>query len=243
MNLTCAIIDDEPWAVKLLENYVKRTPGIELSSTYLSAAQAADELREHPVDLIFCDIEMPELNGLQFAQDIAATKSRIIFTTAYENYAVEGWKVDALDYLLKPIAYNDFLLAVQKAVKWCSQELPQLSHATDSFFIKSDYKLVRVYFADILYVEGLKDYVKIYLAATNRPIVSLISMRAIEAALPSDQFMRVHRSYIVNINRVGVIEHGQILFGERTVPISDSYKESFFRYINDRTLPLRTTTT
>lgn len=239
MNLTCAIIDDEPLAVKLLENYVQRTPQTELVATYSGAVQAVPGLEEHPVDLIFCDIEMPELNGLQFAKMIADTRSRIVFTTAYANYALQGWKADALDYLLKPVDYQDFLAAVQKARKWFARELPRLPDAADGFFVKSDYKLVLVRFSDILYVEGLKDYVKIYVTTDLRPIISLISMRAVEAALPADHFMRIHRSFIVNVNHIGVIERGQIVFGDKMIPVSDSYRERFMAYIADHTLQAR----
>lgn len=236
MNLTCTIIDDEPLAVKLLEDYIRRTPRLELVATYPGAVQAVSGLEEHPVDLIFCDIEMPELNGLQFAELIADTRARIVFTTAYSNYAMEGWKADALDYLLKPVDYQDFLAAVRKARKWFVHEFPRLPDSADSFFVKSDYKLVRVRFSDVLYVEGLKDYVKIYLASESRPVISLISMRAIEAALPSQSFMRVHRSFIVNVCRIGVIERGQILFGDKMIPVSDSYRDRFQAYVNEHTL-------
>ena len=236
MNLTCAIIDDEPLAVKLLENYVQRTPQTELVATYSGAVQAVSGLEEHPVDLIFCDIEMPELSGLQFAQMITDMRSRIVFTTAYSHYALQGWKADALDYLLKPVDYQDFLSAVQKAQRWFARELPKLPDTADGFFVKSDYKLVRVRFADVLYIEGLKDYIKIYVTTDLRPIISLISMRAVEAALPADQFMRIHRSYIVNVNHIGVIERGQIVFGDKLIPVSDSYRERFMAYIADHTL-------
>ena len=242
MNLTCAIIDDDPLAVKLLENYVQRTPQTELVATYSGAVQAVSGLEEHPVDLIFCDIEMPELSGLQFAQMITDMRSRIVFTTAYSHYALQGWKADALDYLLKPVDYQDFLSAVQKAQRWFARELPKLPDTADGFFVKSDYKLVRVRFADVLYIEGLKDYIKIYVTTDLRPIISLISMRAVEAALPADQFMRVHRSYIVNVNHIGVIERGQIVFGDKLIPVSDSYREQFMAYIADHTLQARTVT-
>ena len=140
MTLTCAIIDDEPLAVKLLAAYVQKTPALDLVSTYSSAVEAILGLEEAPVDLIFCDIQMPELDGLQFAQIISTTHSRIIFTTAYDKYAVEGGKVDALDYLLKPIGYEEFLAAVQKAMKWFARETQPHPTAIESFFIKSDYK-------------------------------------------------------------------------------------------------------
>lgn len=236
MTLTCVIIDDEPWAAKLLETYVEKTPILQLAATYSSAVQAIGELETTAPDLIFCDIQMPELDGLQFAQMIASARTRIIFTTAFDKYAIEGWKVDALDYLLKPIAYNEFLTAVQKAVKWFMREnQPSSSNSNDGIFVKSDYKLIRVRFEDILYIEGLKDYVKIYLSGNRRSVVSLTSMRAIETALPQ-HFMRIHRSFIVNMDQVDIFERGQIVFGEKYIPISDTYKDEVQHYINQRLL-------
>lgn len=256
MNITCCIIDDEPLAVKLLESYVMKTPGLQLAGTYNSAIAAIDGLAQTPVNLIFCDIQMPDLNGLQFAEMIKALPSRIVFTTAYSEYAIEGWKADALHYLLKPIAYPDFLEAVMKAQQWfehamdaasplediteedddSDDALDQSAIPGDSMFVKSDYKLVRIRFADILYVEGLKDYVKIYLSGERRPVLSLTSMRAVEAALPPKSFKRTHRSFIVNMDRIEAFERGQILFGDKHIPISDSYKNAILDYITTRTL-------
>lgn len=241
MPLTCAIIDDEPLAVKLLATYAQKTPELQLLSTYSSAIEAYGGLRETPVDLIFCDIQMPDLDGLQFVQMLSPERTRIVFTTAFDQYAIEGWKVDALDYLLKPIAYPDFLAAVQKALRWFERE-EQTSISTtssvhsDSFFVKSDYKLVRVNFADILYIEGVKDYVKIYLSGGRKSVLSLTSMRAIEGALPATSFLRVHRSYIVNMDRAEVVERTQILIGDKSIPISDSYKDCVMAYVNERML-------
>lgn len=256
MNITCCIIDDEPLAVKLLESYVLKTPALQLKGTYNSAIAALDGLAQAPVDLIFCDIQMPDLNGLQFAEIIKALPSRVIFTTAYSEYAIEGWKADALHYLLKPIAYPDFLEAVIKAQQWfehtsdeasttddaadddedADDPIDQSAIPGDSMFVKSDYKLVRIRFADILYIEGLKDYVKIYLSGERRPVLSLTSMRAVEAALPSKNFQRTHRSFIVNMDRIEAFERGQILFGDKHIPISDSYKAIILDYITARTL-------
>lgn len=262
MTLTCCIIDDEPLAVKLLESYVKKTPGLELLATYNSAVTAVEGLSTQDVDLIFCDIQMPDLNGLQFAELMRKRPSRIVFTTAFSEYAIEGWKADALHYLLKPIDYAEFLTAVNKAREWFSMkasknatagtdaeplsadeedvdaetEIVQPSIQGDSMFVKSDYKLVRLRFDDILYVEGLKDYVKIYVTGERRAVLSLTSMRAVEAALPSDRFMRTHRSFIVNMNQVAVFERGQIVFGDKHIPVSESYKDAVMSYINSKTL-------
>lgn len=260
MTITCCIIDDEPLAVKLLESYVAKTPGLQLTGTYNSAVAALDALTTSQPDLIFCDIQMPDLNGLQFAEIIKPQHSRIIFTTAFDQYAIEGWKADALHYLLKPISYSDFLSAVHKAQQWFGMaagnaenaesdgevtpdedmddddNIVQNSIPGDSMFVKSDYKLVRIHFDDILYIEGLKDYVKIFINGERRPILSLTSMRAIEAALPAKKFLRTHRSFIVNMERVDTLERGQILFGDKHIPVSDSYKETVQNYFAAITL-------
>lgn len=238
--ITCAIIDDEPLAVRLLESYACKTPALCLRGCYSSAVQAMKELRDYPVDLLFLDIQMPELNGLEFAR-ILNPGTRIIFTTAFDRYAVEGFKVNAIDYLLKPISYTDFLTAVEKALRWfdiaraAASGHPDKGDA-DSLFVKSDYKFIRLKFSDILYVEGLKDYVKIYPATGARPILSLTSMSAVEKALPPERFLRIHRSYIVNMEQVSVLERGQVLLGEKRLPVSDSYKERVQEYIGRRLL-------
>lgn len=255
--MTCCIIDDEPLAVKLLESYVQKTPSLQLKGTYNSAVAALDDLMLEDVDLIFCDIQMPDLNGLQFAEIMKTRHSRIVFTTAFSEYALDGWKADALHYLLKPISYADFMTAVAKAQQWAELTDPQRAAATqedsatadddaeetdqapieaDSMFVKADYKLVRIHFDQILYVEGLKDYVKIYLENERRPILSLTSMRAVEAALPKDKFQRTHRSFIVNLEKVNVLERGQIVFNDKHIPVSDSYKDIVQEYFAALTL-------
>ena len=160
MNLTCAIVDDEPLALDLLESYVNKTPFLTLDGKYSSAVQAMKELPEKRVDLLFLDIQMPELNGLEFSK-MVDPHTRIVFSTAFEQYAIDGYKVNALDYLLKPISYVDFLQAANKAVQWF-ELLQQPKEEIESIFVKSDYKLVQIELKKILYVEGLKDYVKIY---------------------------------------------------------------------------------
>lgn len=246
MKITCAIIDDEPLARELLENYVKQTSYLELRGTYASAVEAGSQLGTSPVDLLFLDIQMPELNGLEFSK-IVRKETRIVFTTAFDRYALDGYKVNALDYLLKPISYADFLAASKKALEWFglvrqSQSVgeapssPEAPLAADSLFVKSDYKLVRVRFEDILYVEGLKDYVKIHTTEAPKPILSLTSMHSLESRLPQNAFLRIHRSFIVNMEKVTVLERGQILFGEKRIPVSDSYKDKVLDYINRRML-------
>ena len=169
MTITCAIIDDEPLALELLQSYVAQTPFMELKGAYSSAIEALDGLRKEPADIVFTDIQMPELDGLSFSKTLNEN-TRIVFTSAFEQYAIEGYRVNALDYLLKPISYNDFLITAKKAQKWFKQKRnespPEMQKPQEnSLFVKSDYKLLRINFDDIRYIEGLKDYVKIYTLA------------------------------------------------------------------------------
>ena len=231
--MKCIVVDDEPLALDLLESYVRKTPFLELAGKYSSAVQAMKELANHQVDLIFLDIQMPELNGLEFSR-MLPPETCIIFTTAFDQYAIDGYKVNAIDYLLKPISYPDFLQAANKAL-----HQHELMHRTpqdeiDSIFVKSEYKLVQIELRKILYVEGLKDYIKIYEEDNPKPVLSLMSMKAMEDLLPPSQFMRVHRSYIVRKDKIRVIDRGRIVFGKTYIPISDSYKQVFQEYLEKR---------
>ena len=232
--MKCVIVDDEPLALDLLESYVKKTPFLELAGKYSSAVQAMKELADQQTDVIFLDIQMPELNGLEFSR-MLSPETRIIFTTAFDQYAIDGYKVNALDYLLKPISYPDFLQAANKALH--QHELMHRSppqDEIDSIFVKSEYKLVQIKLKNILYVEGLKDYIKIYEEDTPKPVLSLMSMKAMEDLLPSSQFMRIHRSYIVRKDKIRIIDRGRIVFGKTYIPISDSYKQTFQDYLEKR---------
>lgn len=232
------IVDDEPLALDLLEAYVKRTPFLCLRGRCGSALEVLQVLKEQAVDLIFLDIQMPELTGLELSR-IINNQIKIIFTTAFEQYALEGFRVDALDYLLKPVSYPEFLKAAHKALQWFemkSSGQPLLKEEKDSIFVKSDYKLLKIELHQICYIEGLKDYVKIYLENSAHPVVSLISMKSLEEALPSVSFIRVHRSYIVNLGKVSVIERNRIVFGKTYIPVSDSYREKFLELINKKTI-------
>lgn len=239
-KIRCAVVDDEPLALGLMASYVKKTPFLELVGSYSSAVQAMQEMHDNPVDLIFLDIQMPELNGLDYSRMISP-QTRVVFTTAFNQYALDGYKVNALDYLLKPISYPDFLLAANKAQEWFrlvgqSQQSEKKENQDEklSIFVKSDYKLIRIELKNILYVEGLKDYVKIYEENTGRPVISLMSMKAMEEMLPADRFMRVHRSYIVQKEKIRIIEHNRIVFGNTYIPIGDSYKQAFQDFLNKR---------
>lgn len=238
MILKCAIVDDEPLALELLKSYVKKTPVLELNGAYSSAIEAMKMLPDNPVDLLFLDIQMPELNGLEFSH-MVPEDTRIVFTTAFGQYALDGYKVNALDYLLKPISYTDFLQSVNKAVQWFDRKRGTDNEPTDKpdfIYVKSDYKLIQISLKDILYIEGLKDYVKIHLEGESRPILSLTSLKALEEKLPTDQFIRVHRSYIVQKQKIKVIDKARIVFGKEYIPVSESYKQELQNYINDHSV-------
>lgn len=235
MIINCAIIDDEPLAAGLLKSYAEKTPFLHLTGTYGSAIEAMRELRERPVQLLFLDIQMPELSGIEFAK-ILPRETRIIFTTAFQQYAIEGYKVSALDYLMKPISYDDFLKAANKALDTFVTAQRQEVFDKDRFmYVKSDYKLVRVSLDDILYIEGLKDYVRIYLR-DGQKLMSLMSMKKLEDYLPHPEFMRTHRSYIVHMTLIELVDRLRIVFGSEYIPISDSYKEDIQQYFDEHTL-------
>lgn len=235
MTLNCVIIDDEPLAAELLASYATKTPFLNLSGTYNSAISAIKDLREHPADLIFLDIQMPELSGTEFAR-ILPKETKIIFTTAFSQYAVDGYKVNAIDYLMKPVSYEEFVRAATKALEWFTAVRRNETYLQDRFMlVKSDYKLIRVPLDDIIYIEGLKDYVRIYLA-NGEKIVSLMNMKKLEDFLPQPEFMRTHRSYIVHMNKIKLIERLRIIFGDTYIPISDSYKDEVLAYLDRHTL-------
>jgi len=247
MTLTTAIIDDEPLAAQLLQSYAMKTPFLEMKGVYNSAIMAMKDLRENPVDLIFLDIQMPELSGLEFARILPAA-TRIVFTTAFSQYAIEGYKVAAIDYLLKPISYEQFLTSANKALEYfetirgnASEQTEKEAQPADSaaerfIFVKSEYKLVKVAFDNILFIENLKDYVRIYLDNGQKPLMSLMNMKRLEEYLPSPEFLRTHRSYIVHMPKVNVVDRNRIVFGDNYIPISDSYKEEVQKYLDSHTL-------
>ncbi|MCI6504423.1 MAG: LytTR family DNA-binding domain-containing protein [Prevotella sp.] len=235
--MTCAIIDDEPLAAELLASYAKKTTFLELVGTYNNAIDAMRVIRTTPVDLLFLDIQMPELSGLEFAT-ILSPKTMIVFTTAFDRYAVESYKVNAVDYLLKPISYESFLHAANKALQLAEtlNKQTRTKQGDRFFYVKSEYKLIRIMMDDILYIEGLKDYVKIRLSSTQKSVSCLMNMKTLEDYLPHPEFLRVHRSYIVNMKKVEAIDHLRIVFGDTLIPISDSYKDNVIQYLNRHTL-------
>ena len=235
MKITCIAIDDEPLAVKKISAYIQKTPFLELVAECRSAFEAMEIINNRTIQLIFIDINMPDLSGLEFVKSLA-DKPYIVFTTAYSEYAVEGFQVDAADYLLKPVTYSSFLKAANKVKNLielnANRQKESIRATTNHLFVKSDYKLIRIELDDIKYIESQHEYIKIHLI-NSAPVMTQLSMKAIEEQLPSDRVMRVHRSYIVNLKKISVVERNRIVFdGKVYLPVSDQYKEIFQEYID-----------
>ena len=235
MKIKCVAIDDEPLAVKKISAYIQKTPFLELVAECRSAFEAMEIINNRTIQLIFIDINMPDLSGLEFVKSLA-DKPYIVFTTAYSEYAVEGFQVDAADYLLKPVTYSSFLKAANKVKNLielnANRQKESIRATTNHLFVKSDYKLIRIELDDIKYIESQHEYIKIHLI-NSAPVMTQLSMKAIEEQLPSDRFMRVHRSYIVNLKKISVVERNRIVFdGKVYLPVSDQYKEIFQEYID-----------
>ena len=237
--IRCIIVDDEPLAVAQLEKYVERVPFLVNVGSCSSAAEAMEILSTGNVDAMFVDINMPDIDGVQFVRSLV-NPPFVVFTTAYSEYAIEGFKLDAIDYLLKPIAFEDFLKASNKLnriysmnnnVQSAVEQGEGVCH--DCLFVKSDYRMLRVPISSIKYIESMSEYVRIYVEDSPKPIVSLLSMKKIEESLPVGDFMRVHRSYLVNLNKVKEVSKMRLVYdGGVYVPIGEMYKDAFFEYID-----------
>lgn len=234
MTIKCIAIDDEPFALQQIGNYIKKTPTLELVALCKNAFDAFEFINSAQVSLIFVDISMPDLNGLDFVRSLTE-KPYVVFTTAYSEYAVEGFRVDAVDYLLKPIGYNDFLKAVNKVknlIGLQSSHPETIKTTGEHLFVKADYKLMRINLDDIKYIESMHEYVRIHLT-DEKPVMTLVSLKSIEEQLPQNKFMRVHRSYIVNLEKVKLVERFRIIFENNVyIPVSDQYKEKFQKFID-----------
>jgi DNA-binding LytR/AlgR family response regulator len=236
-RINCIIADDEPLALDLLKGYVEKTPFLNLLKACKNAFEVIDVLNSGSKTVLFLDIQMPGISGMQLAK-MLQNKTLVVFTTAYENYAIEGYKVNAVDYLLKPFNYEEFLAA---AIKVRNQfeimdNKPSGITSDDFIIVKTDYKLQQIALNDILYIEGLKDYIKIFRQDIVKPVMSLTSLKIIEEKLPAEIFMRVHRSFIVNLNKIQTVERSKIIFGDTAIPVSDNYKEKFHEFISGRFL-------
>jgi len=236
-RIKCLAIDDEPLALQQIAAYVQKLPYLDLVGQCSSAFEAFEVLEKQHVDLMFVDINMPDLNGLEFVKSLTQ-KPLLIFTTAYSEYAVEGFKVDAIDYLLKPFSFTEFSKATTKArtqfelMQSANTPSEKLESNNNYLFIKSEYKIIRINLNDILYIEGMKEYVRVHLT-NQKPIMTLLSMKSVEEKLPSDKFMRVHRSFIINLEKVSTVERFRIVYDDKTrIPVSDSYKEKFQEFLD-----------
>ena len=241
-KITCLIADDEPMALSLIESYVLKTPFLELKAKCNSAIKAMEFLEtDSDIDLFFLDIQMPDLTGLEFSRLLPA-KSKVVLTTAFDQYAIEGYKVNALDYLLKPFDYNEFLNEAQKARNFFeinrvqNAENQQNKKKSDFIFVKSEYRQIKINFSEILYIEGLKDYVKIYTSSHPRPILTLMSLKKLEEELPSEQFMRVHRSYIISLEKIEAIERNHVVIKDGFITIAPNYKDILMEYIKGKSI-------
>lgn len=227
------IIDDEPLAVKLLESFVARTPQLQLVGSFTDSVEAIAALRQQHVDLVFLDIQMPDLDGMELAHMLPA-ETMIIFTTAFKEYAFDSYEVSAVDFLLKPIRYNKFLAAVEKCEKRREPPL-QAPKGLSTLFIRVDGELRQLQQDDILYVEGMKDYVMFYLQSQQRPLITHLTMKAVEDMLPADRFMRVHRSFIVALDKIRSIDRNDCIYiGQQIIHVTEAYREAFQQYVTQR---------
>ena len=237
--IRCLAIDDEPLALKQLVSYIMQTPFLELVAACQSAVEAKEILHNEQIDALFVDINMPDLNGLDFVKSLS-TPLLVVFTTAYSEFALEGYKVNAIDYLLKPFGLDDFIRAAQKVKK--QYELMNAVSVSvvdmdDAIFFKTEYKIVRVDIKQIMYVESMSEYLKIHLVDEPKPIIVLLSMKKIEERLPVNSFMRVHRSYIINLKMIKEVNKSRIIMNSDTyIPIGDNYREAFNKYLNTKFL-------
>ncbi|OFX88002.1 MAG: DNA-binding response regulator [Bacteroidetes bacterium GWF2_33_16] len=232
--IRCIAIDDEPLALKQIRSYIEKTPFFELVAVCDSALQALELMQNKPVDLLFVDINMPDISGMDFVKSLN-NPPKIIFTTALSEYAIEGFRVSAIDYLLKPISYSSFLEAANKAKEWFDNQekrAMQIDGNDEFLFIKSEYKIIRINISDIKYIEGMREYVRIHMVSQS-PVMSLTSMTKLEKFLPEKSFMRVHRSFIVNLNKITTIERNRIVFDSNVyIPVSDQYKAKFQDFLD-----------
>jgi DNA-binding LytR/AlgR family response regulator len=241
MTLNCIAVDDEPLALDLVCKYIEQTPFLTLAGRYPSAVEALKAIHAQKIDLIYLDIQMPDLNGIELARVIGKNPGtpRIIFTTAFEKFGLEGYKVDALDYLLKPFNYEEFLRTVTKALSYyelvnrsSTAPIANPDSAEEQYlFLKVEYQWVRIALDDIVFIEGLKDYVKVHLKNEEKAVLSLTSLKDLEEKLPTRRFMRVHRSFIVALDKISSMTKNSLQIGNRTITVGEQYKEAFNQFV------------
>ena len=246
MPLTCIIVDDEPLAVRLLESFVNKTPDLQLAGSFTDSVEAINVIKELKPDLLFLDIQMPDMSGMELAHVVPA-ETKIIFTTAFKEYAYESYEVSALDFLLKPIRYNKFISAVEKARQWFGhnqnnqnnlniQNTQKEPHGKqETVFLRVDGEFRQVALSKIIYVCGMKDYVMFYLSDEKRPLITHLTMKSVEDMLPSTLFMRISRSYIVALDKIKSVDRNECVYiGDEIIKVTDAYHEKFISYLNSR---------
>lgn len=243
MPLTCIIVDDEPLAVKLMESFVAKTPDLKLLGSFTDSVEAINAVKEQKPNLLFLDIQMPDLNGMELAHMIPA-ETRVVFTTAFKEYAFESYEVSALDFLLKPIRYNKFMVAVEKAKEWfaksespVSQHPSPITNHPSAIFVRVDGELRNIAISDIIYVNGMKDYVMFYLDSEPKPLITHLTMKAVEEMLPPEKFLRVHRSYIIAVDKIRKVDRNDCIYiGNEIIHVPDGYQDAFHKFLETRTI-------
>ena len=232
--LTCIIVDDEPLAVRLLESYVGKTPDLQLTASFTDSITAVNAIKELKPDLLFLDIQMPNIDGMELAHRLPE-ETRVVFTTAFKEYAFESYEVNALDFLLKPIRYNKFLAAVEKARKLYARQT--VAQQPNTVFVRVDGEWRNIVIDSIVYVSGMKDYVLFYLDGEKKPLISHLTMKAVEEMLPSDRFLRVHRSYIIAVDKIAKVDRNDCIYiGDEIIHIPDGYLQTFRQFLSTRTI-------
>lgn len=236
-KIKCLVVDDEPMALRLIESYAKKTPFLELRAACSNAFEALEILEDENIDLVFLDIQMPELTGVELSKTLSKN-TRVIFTTAFNEYALDGFKADALDYLLKPFSFDEFYNSALRAKEWFALVRSQSTAKpeTDFLFVKADYKQLKISFNEILYFEGVRDYVKIALTENKRSVLTRMNLKALEAELPESKFMRIHRSFVVNLDKIDSIERSQVIIGNQRITVADQYKERFGEFVRHNSI-------
>ena len=243
MPLTCIIVDDEPLAVKLMESFVAKTPDLKLLGSFTDSVEAINAVKEQKPNLLFLDIQMPDLNGMELAHMIPA-ETRVVFTTAFKEYAFESYEVSALDFLLKPIRYNKFMVAVEKAKEWfaksespVSQHPSPITNHPSAIFVRVDGELRNITISDIIYVNGMKDYVMFYLDSEPKPLITHLTMKAVEEMLPPEKFLRVQRSYIIAVDKIRKVDRNDCIYiGNEIIHVPDGYQDAFHKFLETRTI-------
>ena len=232
--MTCTIVDDEPLAVKLLESFVERTTALQLVGSYTDSVEAIAALRENPVNLVFLDIQMPDMDGMELAHMLPA-QTKIIFTTAFKEYAFDSYEVSAIDFLLKPVRYNKFLAAVEKAQERIAPQPSSIIHQPSTIFLRVDGELRQLQLDDVLYVAGMKDYVMFYVQSQPRPLITHLTMKAVEDMLPAERFLRVHRSYIIALDKIRSIDRNDCIYiGNEIIHVTEAFRPAFQQFLDGK---------